>query len=253
VVSAGGAARAAARPAAAATLAALARGLACGLALSACASAELAAPVLRARTGPAAERPVRRVVATPSTCGTLGLSIIGAGPHAQVQQHVRCTATAMRAVDQLVRANLELGGFSVIDAEKVNAVTAARREVQLRRQHLTVQERPGLVLARDGAEAVTTEVETQGARFEDATPREQQEMISELGAQGVLATRITIGAGVGIGMRRLATVQLQLVEMPARALVWARRCELEVGGLFISDELAMERAARCASEGIVAR
>ena len=42
-------------------------------ALCACSSVELAQPVIRARRGPAADRPVRRVVALPATCGAVTL------------------------------------------------------------------------------------------------------------------------------------------------------------------------------------
>lgn len=232
---------------------ATATAMAAVLALVGCSSSEMAPPVIRARIGPAADQQVRRVVAMPSTCGTLGFYLVGQGGDAVVHQHVTCDGNAMRAIDQVVRASLELGGFSVIDVEKVNAVTASRREVQERTQYLYSQVNDGVPTVVDGG--VTTEITTEqrGARFQDATPAEQLELLAELGAQGVLSTRVSIGAPVGIGQRRLATVQLQLVEMPGRTLVWARRCELEIGGVFVSDEAAMERAARCAVEGIVAR
>lgn len=221
----------------------------------ACSSVELAAPVIRARTGPAAERPVRRIVAVPATCGALSLERVGtdATGNPILAQRTVCPQNALAAVDQIIRSTLELGGFSIIDGEKVNAITAARHEVRERFLQRTASVVEGRLVETSQRESDTTTTETIGARFEDATPHEQREMLAELGAQGVLTTRITIGAEIGVGMRRLVTVQLQLLDVPERVMVWARRCELEIGGLFATDERAMERTARCAVEGIVAR
>ena len=205
------------------------------LALPGCSSVELAAPQHRLRLGPAAAHPVRRILAAPATCGSLTMVRVETGDpeHPRWEPRRSCAAQAQRAVDQAIRAGLEFGGFNVIDSEKVNAVTASRQEILLR------QEQRERKLA-----------EVEGALFGDATPAEQDSILAELGAQGLLSARIFIGAGVGAGERRVAMVQLQLVEVPSRALVWARRCELEVGGLLATDELAMQRAARCAVEGI---
>jgi hypothetical protein len=210
-------------------------------ALGACSSVELAAPVVRGRVGPAAARQVRSIVALPASCGTLSMVRVPLeGSAATWVQQVACSDTALRAVDQTVRSNLELGGFSVIDSERVNAVTGSRREVQERRQYW-------------GGVQSSTEIEQRGARFEDATPLEQRALLAELGAQGLLTTRVAVGASVGAGQRRVVTVQLQLLDVPERQLVWSRRCELEVGGIFATDEVAMTSAASCAAEGIRAR
>ena len=202
--------------------------------LAACAgSAELTQPLLRARMGAAAERSVHRVVALPSWCGALSLvRVETANPdHPIWETRAECPASAMTAIDVAVRSSLEFGGFSIIDSEQVNAVTATRHEVV---------ERGGFVARR------TTE--QQGARFEDATPFEQSAILKELGAEAVLTTRVWIGAGVGFSARRTVAVQVRLVATSDGALVWARRCELEVSG-FTTDEIAMERGARCAIEG----
>jgi hypothetical protein len=224
-------------------------------AIGACSSVELAGPVIRARSGPAAERPIRRIVAVPATCGALTELRVGTDAAGQGiwSQRSTCPKPTLLAVDQAIRSTLELGGFSVIDSERVNAVTATRHELQERSLQRAAAAVDGLTVTATHDDSTTTTTETRGARFEDATPREQLEMLTELGAQGLLSTRVTIGAGLGIGQRRLVTVQLQLLEMPERVLVWARRCELEVGGIFTTDERAMERAARCAVEGIRAR
>ena len=212
--------------------------LAAALALPACTSAELAPPVVRMRAGPAAERPMRRVVALPSSCGSLTQIAVETEDPARPRWETRaaCPAHTMAAIDNAIRSTLELRGFHIIDSDKVNAVTGTRREIQARRGFLQ-----------------TTTTETEGARFADATPFEQRDILRELGADGVLTTRISIGAGLGFGQRRTVIVQLRLLAAADGALVWARRCELEVAGLLATDELAMERGARCAVEEARAR
>lgn len=206
---------------------------------TACSSSELAAPLIRARMGPAAQRPLHRVVARPASCGTLSsIAIPNAGDpqHSHWETRAMCSADAMTATDVAIRSILEFGGFEIIDSERVNAVTATRHEVEERKAFYTTK---------------TTEQE--GARFEDATPFEQADILRELGAEGVLTTRIWIGADVGFGQRRTVAVQVRLVAISDGALVWARRCEFEVGGLVATDDVAMERGARCAIEGTRAR
>jgi hypothetical protein len=210
------------------------------VALPACTSAELAPPVVRMRTGPAAARPMRRVVALPSSCGSLTQVAIETADPAQSRWETRaaCPANTMTAIDNAIRAHLEFRGFHIIDGDKVNAVTGTRREVSERRGFF---------------QTTTTTTETAGARFADATPFEQRDILRELGADGVLTTRISIGAGLGFGQRRTIIVQLRLLAAADGALVWARRCELEVAGLAATDELAMEAGARCAIEEARAR
>jgi len=207
-------------------------------ALPACTSVELAPPVVRIRTGPAAERPLRRVVALPSTCGSLTQIPIETEDPAQPRWETRvtCPANAMAAIDHAIRATLAYRGFHIIDSEQVNAVTARRREIMERRGFLEI----------------TTTV-TVGALFADATPFEQYDILRELGAEGVLTTRISIGAGLGRSQRRTVTVQLRLLATDG-TLAWARRCELEVADFLVAtDERAIERGARCVVEGTYPR
>lgn len=227
------------------------------LLLTACASSELMQPRLSARSGPAADHPIRRVVATPATCGTFELTPTPAtaaereayGRDTVLRHLGTCPAHATAGVDQALRATLEFGGFSVIDSERVNALTATRQEIIERISHRAEQQ--GLPISESEGESRSTEVI--GARFADATPREQEAIVAELGATGLVQVRIAIGAGVGAGARRNAVVQVRLLEMPSRQLAWARRCEVEVGGLIERDEVAMERGIRCAVQGMVAR
>jgi hypothetical protein len=203
------------------------------LALAACSSVELAPPLLRAHTGPAANRPMHRIVALPASCGTLSLEKIEtADPqHPIYQSRAECPATTLQAIDLAIRSELELGGFSIIDSERVNAVTASRHEV----------------IQNEDSTATTV-----GARFEDATPFEQTEILRDLGADAVLSTRVWVGAGIGMGQRREVAVQIRLLAAADGALAWARRCELEVGGL-TTDEVGIDRGARCAIAGARAR
>lgn len=207
------------------------------LALAACASSELAQPIIRARMGPAAERPLHKVVALSASCGALSTERVPGGDpdHPVYQTRALCPQPAMQAIDTLVRSTLEFGGYQIIDAEQVNAVTATRHEVEQRSAYYT-----------------TRTAETQGARFEDATPFEQAAILKQLGAEAVLTTRIWIGAGVGFGERRTVAAQIRLMAVPDGGLAWVRRCEIEVGGLTF-DEEAMERAARCAIQGARAK
>ncbi|MEO8703885.1 MAG: hypothetical protein ABI867_27800 [Kofleriaceae bacterium] len=205
--------------------------------LAGCSSAELAPPVLRARSGPAIDRAVHRVLAVPASCGTLSLVRVDtADPDRPTfQTRAACPPDALHAIDIAVRSSLEFGGFQIIDSEQLNAVTASRLQIER---------------TTDGGPS-SVETHTDGARFEDATPFQQTAILADLRAEGLLTIRISVGAPVGFSQRRTVAVQAQLLALD-RALVWARRCELEVSG-FTTDEVAMERAARCATEGVRAR
>lgn len=196
-----------------------------------CTSAELAGPQVRARIGPAAALPIKRIVALPATCGSLALHMVPSATGQPTREVAECPRAALEGIDQAVRAALDFAGYEVIDAERVNAITAQRHEVEQ--------------YSGRGDGAHTSQ--TAGATFDDATPFEQAEILQELEVDGVLNTRIWIGADVGMSGRRTVAVQVRLVASRDRALVWARRCELEVGAA--RDPLAMERAARCAAEG----
>jgi hypothetical protein len=78
---------------------------------------------------------MRRVVALPSTCGSLTQVPIPTGDPDRHHWETRpnCSEHTMAAIDTAIRSSLEFRGFHVIDAEEVNAVTATRREVRERR------------------------------------------------------------------------------------------------------------------------
>ncbi len=202
------------------------RALALFVALVGCTSAELAPPVYTARKGPAAERVARRVVALPATCGSL---VVWRGPSNQASTMPdACRPSYLQATDQVVRAQLDFLGLQVIDAEKINAVTATRKEIITRR---------GLY--------ETSSVELHKWLFEDATPMEQADILRELGADAVLNTRVFIGHSTGLGARRRVVVQVRLRAADDGALIWAHRCEVEIGGIEM-DVDGIQAAARCA-------
>ena len=220
--------------------------LAIALAIPACASEELALPELHVHLGPARARVLHRVVALPASCGSTVLEapagappptatpapVTGSAAMAADVAAALCSPDALLGVDQAVRSALDFAGYEVVDAEQLNAVTASRHEIVERH---ALQER--------------RTIETRGALFEDATPREQAQILAELGADALLSTRVWFGTGVGAANRHHVTVQVALTASSDDALVWARRCSLEIAVL--GDAAAVERAARCAARGAV--
>lgn len=192
-----------------------------------CTSAELAKPVYYAHRGPAVDHPVRRVVALPATCGSFSMTAqqVGEAMYAIPQ---RCLPSLLPPTDQLIRSQLDFLGFQVIDAEKVNAVTASRQEI----------------VTRHGL-AESTRVEKHGSLFTDATPIEQAAILRELNADAVLNTRILIGSDTGLGKRRSVVVQIRLRAADDGRLIWVHRCEVEIGGLE-QDTDGIQAATRCA-------
>lgn len=203
------------------------------LATASCTSVELAPPRLTARNGAASRRTIRRVVALPTTCGGLINPALPSNQPNVDPAYIpgRCPEQALKGADQAIRSSLDFQGYSVIDSEKVNAVTASRHEIEVRSSFST-----------------SKTIEQHGALFEDATPNEQNDILRELGADGILNTRVFVGSSMGLGMRRTVVVQIRLRAVEDGALAWARRCELEVGGL-ITDAVAIEQGAKCAIEG----
>lgn len=206
------------------------------LALAGCASVELAPMRDDVRTGPASSRTLHRVVVLPATCGSLQSTFDmppspawGPGQPAYTHDNeiALCQPQALTAIDQEIRSQLDFAGYDVIDVEKLNTITATRHEVVVRRDALT-----------------TDTTDTRGSLFEDATPREQRAILTELGADGVLATRVWFGTGTGTANRHDVTVQVQLAATADHELAWARRCKLEIAVL--GDAVALDRVARCA-------
>jgi hypothetical protein len=209
-----------------------------------CSSVELAPRSVRVRLGPAHDQPTRRVVALPATCSSLITprqeSQLATSPSNDAMEAASpCLSRLVDAVDGRVRALLAFQGFEVIDSEKVNAETRVRTESEKR-------------MTTPGFETSARTTEVSGATFADATPATQEAILGELGADGVINTRIWIGAGHGFSERHTVEVQVRLLHVRTGRLAWARRCEVEIGGL-TADAEAMEEAARCAVQGMVPR
>jgi hypothetical protein len=221
------------------------------LCVAACASVDLAPVQIRATPGTASGRGLKRIVALPATCGTMQEpwpNVPNTPPRDEDKtkpnanyhyDHATalCSVESLAGVDQIVRSSLDFHGYEVIDAEGLNAISATRHEVVDRNE----------TIVRVRHETGGRMIETRGALFEDATPREQAAILRELHADAVLVTRVWYGTGSGIGNRHDLIVQIRLATTPDRTLVWARRCVQEVG--LIGDAIGLERATRCAAEG----
>lgn len=210
--------------------------------LAGCASAELDPPIVRTVTGPAAGRVVRRVVALRPTCGTLAVRAVRGADGELTAVDAECTDALLDGIAQYVRGELDFRGYHVIDAERVNAVTASRHD-EIRRDEVSS---PGFH-ATTGIERSQQTAVT----FEDATPREQLALLHALGADALLTTRVWVGAGVGLSSRHDVIVQVRLTAAADHRMIWARRCELEIGGL-VTDNVAIDRAAHCAAQELPA-
>ena len=73
----------------------------------------------------------------------------------------------------------------------------------------------------------------------------QRELLTEVRADGVVTTRIKLGAESGPSARRSVEAQVTITT-PDRQLVWAKRCSVEIGGLLASDLTAVGDALKCA-------
>lgn len=193
------------------------------------ASSRLSAPRLTVRAGPAHEQLLRRIVALPATCGML-TALQNEHGHLRdnkVTNALACTRRLIASVDALVRSYLEFDGLDVIDSETVNAMAFTRLE---------------RLFTENGVTEVASNV--RGARFADASPRAQDEILAELQVDGLVDTTIWVGAGVGLSARRGVEVQVRVLHVPTGDFMWMRRCWLEAG--FESNRVLALEAARCA-------
>jgi hypothetical protein len=230
-----------------------------------CVSSELLPPVLRTRTGPSYQQKPRTVIALPSTCGSL--SLIGRADRTAPQGEIvdpydvtrpvattvdpHCMQDSMLNVDQQVRAELEFRGYKIVDPERVNAATRSRLQVIDRAAESVAGAVDGADLGGTASTASTaSRTQITGATWFEATPTQQATILRDLGADGVLSTRIWVGAGQSFMQRRTTQVQIRLLNAATGDLVWVSRCEIEVG--LVLDNEAIEAATRCALEGAAA-
>lgn len=217
------------------------------VAAAACSSVELEPTTVKFRRGPVGASSVRRVVAVRATCGCLSgfgrealdrsmsRSIEEKQATAHLSDAVGCTDKQIEGVDQLVRSALEFRGYSIVDSERVNAITAERTET----------------IIRAGGAETRREAVIRGALFADAPPSLQDRILDELDAEGLLNARIFVGAPVARSPRRNVDVQVRLIDVDSGDLVWASRCRVNTA--WEVDEVAIMQAARCAVERISVR
>lgn len=228
--------------------------MALAVGLAGCSSVELDAPTVRYAAGPAAIRPIRKVVAVRASCGSLSgfsrsqLNAPTSTPAERTEMPgyrssaVACDDKFLDGVDQLVRSALEFRGYAVVDSERVNAVTAKRTEVIVRERDES---------DRGRLTAIDKKAEVTGSLFADAPPSLQDRILDELGAEGMLNARIFIGAPIARSPRRVILVQVRLIDVETGELAWASRCNFTAG--WEVDEVAVMRAARCAVDKIEVR
>lgn len=206
--------------------------------LPACVTAELDPPIVHTVGGPASGQHVQKILALHPTCGKfIGVHLDHSGTMVSDNE---CPPALLDGIAQRVRSTFDFIGYQVIDVERLNAITASHHEVI---------ERSEVIERRRHNRSEWSMAERVGATFEDAAPREQLALLHELGADALLTTRVWVGAGIGLSSRRNVVVQLRLTTAADHRMIWARRCELQVGGLE-TDDRAIERAAVCAAQEV---
>jgi len=194
-----------------------------------------APPVVQSRAGAVPLASLHRLVALPTTCGTLEVEVIQQGS----VKHLDCEPAMLAAVDQLLRAHLDFAGFTVIDSSSVNADTA---------EHHEVSERSSTRHPAGGISSSKTErVDRTFATFDDATPLEQKDILMRLRVDALVSSRVWVGADVANGFRNTITAQVRLVTSATRELVWEKRCAVESS--WELRHTGVERAMRCAMAG----
>ena len=145
-------------------------------------------------------------------------------------QPADCSEEQCRAVATAARMSLEVAGYTIVDAELVNA--------EMRRRTTTSN--------TDVHTAKRTEVE--GKTWQDASPAEQARLVDDIGAEGVLETAIVKSDGDHVYTRRF-TVALTMRTVDGR-VIWRSDCADE-GGDTKDERQALESATRCALESVM--
>lgn len=206
--------------------------------LGGCTSVSLLPPKTTVHRGGAYGQKTARIFALPATCGSL--SPFGGGKSGGTV----CSPELLDSASQRVRAELELRGMSVVDAERTNAEVRSRIEiVDETRNFPGTDERVAPISPTSTMKE--RHVVVHGARFEDATPAAQMGVVDDLGVDSVLRSRVWVGALAGLGGRRIVRVQLRLDRVATGEMEWSSRCDVEVG-LARADAAVVEEATMCA-------
>lgn len=199
------------------------RGLLCLLA--ACAFTP-PTPQAYVRRGPAFGQVVNPVAALPVACGAATMG---------------CLPGYKIAVASATRIAIELGGYTVVDTELINAElqrrTTITREITRELAHETT--------GAPAHEEATTTVE--GRTWLDLPPHAQRELLMAMGIQGVLYGTISMSTPQGLSGQRLVTVEVAVARLADGQLAWQARCGVPSGD-YHSEPQAIELATRCALE-----
>jgi hypothetical protein len=177
-------------------------------------------PKSEVRFSEAWDKKPMRVVLLPASCS----SVSG-----------ECEEEYISGVAGLVKGELELGGYSVLEAEKLVLSARTRQDV-------------GVELSAFGTKmaSVTSRVQA-GSIFEDLSPAGRRALLAEANARGIVSIAIQIGTEQGTMHFRPNTVQLRLGLGDDGDFAWVSRCEASSArndnpGI----DGALEIATRCA-------
>jgi hypothetical protein len=197
--------------------------------------------------GPAHGVRPNKVLALSASCGSMELSC----PHRYIE-----------TVDGIVRSSLDFAGYAVVQPDQLRAETRQRHEVHEREREGSqssgvVHEERTLGFDRTTTSARESVVEREkstvvldGPGFDDLTTNEKRAVLSDAGADAVLAVRVVIGAQHGVWSPDQAVeVMVKLGMDEGRQMAVASRCVASSND-FATVEAALEHATRCAVAGV---
>ena len=173
----------------------------------------------------------------------------------------RCPDSYSAAVDEIVRSNLEFGGYALIDPTTLQDGTRDRHEVrestdvnektEAKTSHDTFGVRTGGTTGSGQTWRVTEKktVVLDGPTFDDLSIEARRSVIARSGADSILTTRIVVGANAGVwSPDQNVEVQVRLGQGPDDTMLWASRCTASSND-FATVNAALESATRCAMMG----
>ena len=142
-----------------------------------------------------------------------------------------CEPITCAAVQSATRMTLELAGYTIVDAEQINA--EMRRRTTKTRTELTEHTRPPpeprqpyTPPASDSHSETTVDA---GKAWNDAAPGERDEMARTLGADGLVHTTIVAAPGPHVWITRY-TIAITLTTLDGHTL-WHSECSADSGEL----------------------
>lgn len=175
------------------------------LVVAGCSSVGLNGQLVRIEPGPAFGREVRSIASLTATCGAME-SMNYEGPSGS-----ECSPAMIARVDDATLGFLHAARVRTVRTQSLNAATFDKLKAQ-----------------RSELRDANTEDDL-GSRvlFRSASPVLQTQILEELNVDGVLRTRLLVGASVGMSQRRRIVALITLFDREG-TLVWASRCEREV-------------------------